>query len=54
MVLVEIRLKLRDQEKVLKPFLQDTAYMHDLGRNTSQTTDSGNGNVLKPGLFIRQ
>ncbi len=53
-VLVEMRLKLRNQEKVLKPALQDTAHMHDLGRNTSQTTDSENGNVLKPGLFIRQ
>jgi hypothetical protein len=53
-VLVEIRLQLRDQEKVLKLVLQDSAYMHDLGWNTSQTTDSGNGNGLKPGLFMRQ
>ena len=30
-VLVEMRLQLQDQEKVLKPVLQDTACKHNLG-----------------------
>jgi hypothetical protein len=30
-VLIEMRQQLRDQEKVLKPVLQDTECMHGLG-----------------------